>query len=199
MRNRPWVIGLIGGIGSGKSTVAKMLEKEGAEVLEADRVAHAVLDLPAVRRRLVSRWGKGIVLDGRVSRGALAKAAFRSPASIRQLNTIVHPEVRKAILRAIARCRRAVFVVDAPLLLEAGAGGLCDRIVFVHAPAAVRWARVARRGWTRGELRKRERFQWGMSRKRKNADVIVDNSGSRAAAARQVRALLRELRDPSHH
>lgn len=193
MRKRPWVLGLIGGIGSGKSTVAACFANLGAEVIDADRVVHGLLDRPSVRRDIVTEWGPETASGGRVNRAVLAQRAFRNRASIARLNEIVHPRVAKVIRGAVRRSRKAVFVVDAPLLLEAGAGELCDRIVFVDAPVQVRRARLLARGWSPGEMERRERFQWPLARKRAKADYVIDNGRTRAAAARQVRALIREL------
>lgn len=198
MKKRPWVVGLIGGIGSGKSTVASLFGELGAQVWNADTVVHELLDRPDVRRSLVRTWGEGIAPRGRVDRAALARVGFRDAASVRRLNAVLHPHVRRALRRAVACCRRSVLVLDAPLLLEAGGAKGCDRIVFVEAPEGVRLRRVKRRGWSPAELRRRERFQWPLEKKRKWADFIVDNGGSRAAAARQVRSLLRDLEPSSH-
>lgn len=198
MRNRPWVIGLVGGIGSGKTTVAECFREEGAEILDADRVAHKWLDHPAVRRALVRAFGTGVVPGGRVDRAALAREGFRSAATVARLNRIVHPYVKRDLEKSIAKSGKRVVVLDAPLLLEAGAEGLCDAIVFVDAPAAVRRRRIEGRGWGRGELKRRERLQWPLSRKRRMSDYRIDNSGSRAATARQVRAVLGSLDSTSH-
>ncbi len=198
MKKRPWVVGLIGGIGSGKSTVASLFGELGATVWNADTVVHELLDRPHVRRNLVRMWGEGIAPRGRIDRAALAGIAFRDAASVRRLNAVVHPHVRRALRRAIASCRRSVLVLDAPLLLEAGGATRCDRIVFVEAPKEIRLRRLKTRGWGPAELRRRERFQWPLAQKRKWADFIVQNGGSRAAAARQVRSLLRDLEHSSH-
>lgn len=198
MRKRPWVIGLIGGIGSGKSTVAELFREQGAEVLSADAVVHAVLDRPGVRRALLRTWGAEVAPKGRVDRARVARLAFRDADSVKRLNAIVHPHVRRDIRKAISGCRQSVFVLDAPLLLEAGGADWCDRIVFVDAPAEVRLRRIRSRGWDRGELRRRERCQWPLKRKKRMAHTVIRNRGSRAAAARQVRTVLRELGQNSH-
>ncbi len=199
MRKRPWVLGLVGGIGSGKSTVASVFANLGAEILDADRLVHQLLDHPALKGRLVAEWGPAVLCDGRIDRTALARVAFRDEESVRRLNEIVHPRIQREVRDRISRSRKRIVVLDAPLLLEAGADATCDRIAFVDAPRAVRLRRVRNRGWGPGELRRRERFQWTLSRKRRRADYVIDNSGSRAAAARQVRAVLRDLGIPSHH
>jgi dephospho-CoA kinase len=197
-RHPSLVLGLTGGIGSGKSTVAELFQNRGAEIIDADAVVHSILDRPSLRKRLVAAWGKEIQKRGRIDREALAKVAFRDLDSVRKLNEIVHPVVRKEVVRAIRRSRSPLIVLDAPLLLEVGADRDCHKVVFVDAPLALRIRRVAKRGWTPSELRRREKYHWPMREKRKKADFVIDNRGSRAALERQVRALLDKTGTSSH-
>jgi dephospho-CoA kinase len=195
------VLGLLGGIGSGKSLVAGALARRGARVLDADRMAHAALERPAVRRRLAARWGRGILgPDGRVNRAALAARAFGSPRAVRALNRIVHPAVRRQIEQEIRKAkmettsRKRLIALDAPLLMEAGIHRLCDVLVFVEAPRALRHARARRRsGWPAEELARRERFQIPLGAKRKAARFVIDNSKDRRHVEAQVRTLLEAL------
>lgn len=191
----PPVLGLLGGIGSGKSAVARAFAKHGATVLDADRMAHGVLGRPSVRAALVRRWGRGVL----ESRAALAARAFASAADARALNRIVHPAVRRELekeLRRLATSGKRAVVVDAPLLVEAGAHTLCDALVFVHAPAAARRERVRRRsGWSAAELRRRERFQLPLRTKRRMARFVIDNSKHLRQLEPQVRHILEALHD----
>jgi len=187
------VLGLSGGVGSGKSTVAAMFRKWGATVVDADRIGHRVLDRPAVRARLVRDWGPGILKRGRVDRAALARAAFRSKRGVARLNRAVHPAILREIRRRISRARGWV-VLDAALLFEAGADALCDRVVYVHAPRGQRARRIAARGWPPGELARRESFQWPGPYKRKKADYVIDNSGPLPPAEKQARRIFEDLR-----
>ena len=187
------MLGLAGGVGGGKSTVAALFRKWGARVVDADALGHRVLEDPRVRARLVRLFGDEILRDGRVDRRALAARAFRSRRSVERLNRTVHPAILRA-LRAALRRGRGWVVLDAALLFETGADALCDRIVYVHAPRAERERRVRARGWAPGELARRERFQLPPAYKRKKADFVVNNAGPPASTASQARKIFGELR-----
>lgn len=187
------VVGLAGGVGSGKSTVASIFIKQGARGIDADALGHRVLDLPAVRAGLVRDWGGGILRDGRVDRAALARLAFRSRKSVARLNRRVHPEILKEIRRRVAKARGWV-VLDAALLFETGADALCDKVVYVSAPRALRARRVRTRGWGPGELKRRERFQFPVVYKKKKADYVIDNTGTASRTEAQIRKICDELR-----
>lgn len=187
------VIGLAGGVGSGKSTVADLLKVRGAGVLNADVVGHRVLGRPDIRARLVRAWGTGILRGNAVDRAALARVAFRSRSSVERLNRIVHPAILREIRRRLASSGRWM-VLDAALLFEAGADRLCDRVIFVDAPRALRIRRTAARGWPPGELRRRERFQWSVAYKKKKADYVLNNTGSKSRTSQQIEKILNELR-----
>lgn len=194
-RRRPAVIGLVGGIGSGKTFVASLFADEGAAVIDADAIVKRLLTLPAVRTRIHATWGPAVFRKGgRVDAAALAAVVFRDPKQLDRLNRILHPLVRRAMRAKLRRIRAQFVVLDAPLILEAGIGDWCDRIVYVHAPRAVREARVRReRGWSAGELRRRERFQFPQARKRSAADAVVRNAGAARETRRDVARILREL------
>lgn len=195
MTRRSRVVGLLGGIGSGKSAVAAQFRKLGARTVDADRIAHGVLDEPAVRRTLASWWGPEVLRAGRVDRARVARRAFSSAADAARLNALVHPRIRRELRRQVARARRGarVVVVEAALLLETGSDAWCDVLVFVDAPRAARRRRVESRGWTAAEWNRRERLQWPLPRKRRKADYVIDNGGSRAAARKQVVSILQEI------
>ena len=187
------VVGLAGGIGSGKSTVASIFRKQGAQGIDADALGHSVLDLPRIRPKLVRDWGPGILRRGRVDRAVLARLAFRSRETIARLNRRVHPEILREIRRRISRARGWV-VLDAALLFETGADALCDRVVYVSAPRALRARRIRARGWGPGELRRRERVQFPAAYKKRKADYVIDNTGSKSRTEKQTRAICDELR-----
>jgi dephospho-CoA kinase len=187
------VVGLAGGVGSGKSTVAKIFIKEGAQGIDADALGHGVLDLPRVRAALARDWGPGILRGGRVDRAALARLAFRSRKSIARLNRRVHPVILREIRRRISRARGWV-VLDAALLFETGADALCDVVVFVSAPRALRARRTRARGWGPGELERRERVQLPIAYKKKKADYVIDNTGPKSRTEEQTRRICDELR-----
>ena len=162
-------------------------------MVDADAIVRRMLDRPVVRRSLVKAFGPGVMRGGRIDRAAVARAAFADAASVRRLNAAVHPHVRREIVRRLRR-RRGATVLDAPLLLETGADKLCDVVVFVDAPIAKRIRRAAKRGWDGREVRRREKFQWPVSRKRARADFVVRNNGSRAELRKRVGILWERIR-----
>ncbi|GIW73333.1 MAG: dephospho-CoA kinase [Planctomycetota bacterium] len=200
----PLVVGLLGGIASGKSEVARRLAARGAEVLDADRLAHAELDRPEVRERLRAEFGPGIFdAAGELDRRELSRVVFADPARLRRLEQIVHPGVlaaiagRLAALAAPAPARRRVAVLDVPLLLESGMAAGCDELLFVHAPPAARRARARARGWDEAELGRREAHQADLERKRAAATWVVDNTGSLAELDEQLERFWRERIAPA--
>jgi dephospho-CoA kinase len=193
------VLGLIGGIGSGKSRVAALLAERGARVLSGDQAGHEALQQPEVRARVVERWGTD-VLDaaGAVDRRRLAQEVFGDPAELRALEALVWPwigqRLREQIEAARADPKVTLVLLDAAVLLEAGWNDVCDWIVYVHAPRAVRLRRLAeQRGWSEKEVAAREQAQLSLTDKTRRADFALDNSGSPEALARQVDDLLRNV------
>ncbi|MFM8414769.1 MAG: dephospho-CoA kinase [Planctomycetota bacterium] len=194
------VIGLVGKIGAGKSTVAKAFADHGAEVLDADRIAHEVLAEPEAVAAIVARFGAG-VLDGagRVRRPALAELVFgpapAHEAALRDLEEIVHPRVRQRIAARLAELRAGgaasgrppAVVLDVPLLMQAGWDRLCDRLVVVSCDEAVRQRRLDARGWPADQRAARERA-WSRHHRppAEEKTLVVDASGDPAYTREQV-------------
>jgi dephospho-CoA kinase len=164
------VIGLVGRIGAGKTTVARMFADRGAEVIDADALAHALLDEPAVRQAVVARFGAEVLdAGGRVARAVIAERVFGPTpdhaAARADLEAIVHPPVRErmrerlAALRAAERAdgRRRVAVLDVPLLVQSGWDAACDRLVVVECDEPTRLSRLAARGWRPEQIAARDR------------------------------------------
>ena len=193
-------IGLLGAPGSGKSTVARMFESLGCAVIDADRLAHEAMHDAEIHQTLVGWWGPGIMAQGVVDRQRLGEIVFQNPAERARLEGLVHPYVhrrRQALRRAVMQSEpvsaRAV-IEDCPLLIEAGLAQDCDAAVFVHAPLALRRARVlAERGWSADDLARREAAQAPLDTKRAAADYIVDNTGDRGAVRERVSGVLNQI------
>jgi dephospho-CoA kinase len=189
------VIGVTGLPACGKSTVAAMLASLGASPVDADRLAHEALETPAAARAVERILGVRVRgPGGRVDRGAVAARVFGpgGGTALARLEALLHPLVRRRMREAVAAARRRsapAAVLDAPLLFEAGVDRGCDVTVFVDAPRAVRLRRARARGWTARGLGAREARQWKASARRRRADEVVDNGGSRSATWKQVRAL----------
>jgi dephospho-CoA kinase len=190
------VIGLIGGIGSGKSQVAAALAAHGGHVIRADQLGHEALRQPEVRDRVVRRWGPGLLdADGQIVRRKLGAIVFADPAQRRELEEVVFPWIGRAIRAEVARAQAdpqiRFIVLDAAVMVEAGWHTVCDKIIFVDAPPDVRLRRVAARGWTAADLQAREKAQLPLTQKAIHADHSLENSGSLEQLHRQVEGLLR--------
>ena len=171
-------IGLIGGVASGKSAVARQFAERGAVILDADRVGHEVLRETAVIQQLILRWGTAILTaDGGVSRSAVAKIVFAPDGETERqfLNSVTHPRIAARLAAQLSELRQAncpAAVLDAALLLEAGWERLCDQIVFVDVPDEQRLERARSRGWDSGELARREATQLPTRRKKTSRDSL---------------------------
>ena len=195
------VVGLTGGIGTGKSTVSRLLIELGAVVIDADAIVHA-LQAPGspVLAEIADVLG-GDVLDatGALDRACVAERVFRDPAQRQRLNAIMHPRVGAEMARRSEAARRAavpLIVMDIPLLFEtrprdrAAARGGADATVLVYAPRAVQIERtVARDGCTREQAEQRIAAQLPIDEKRALADHVIDNGGALIDTERQVREL----------
>ena len=194
------VVGLTGGICSGKSTVAAMFERLGAIVIDADRVAHE-LQVPGqpLFQAIVSAFGRQIVgEDGRIDRRRLGAIVFSDPKARARLEEILHPAIVEECGRRIRQARAsgaAVCLLDAALLIESGRHARFDRMVLVEASEAVQIERLmARMGLSREEAMQRIRSQMPLEEKRRHAKFVIENGGSLIETERQVRAVWKQLR-----
>lgn len=184
------IIGLVGGIGSGKSLVASQLRQLGCLVCDSDAMARDILRDRAVHAQLVKWWGSAILdSDGEIDRARIASIVFARAEERARLEALIHPliEARREALFAVPPPGTRALVIDAPLLLEAGLDAKCDAIFFVDAPRDARIARVlATRGWSREEFERREAAQWPLDRKRETADTVLRNDGDPASLRQEV-------------
>jgi dephospho-CoA kinase len=197
------LIGLTGTFGSGKSTVATMFEELGAAVVDADAIAHEVVEpgqpaLEAIRREFGAEY---LTADGRLDRGRMAATVFADPARREALNRIIHPHVIERMRSEIARFeaqRRETgqpeaIVLNVPLLFEVALSDMAERVVVVAIREAERFRRVRRRdGLSEREVVARLASQWSQRRKVALADAVIENSGTIEATRNQVVELFRE-------
>jgi dephospho-CoA kinase len=190
------MVGLTGGIGAGKSTVAGMLAARGAVVIDADAIAREVVEpgMPALAK-LVDRFGPEILRpDGSLDRPALAAVAFVDDATRKELEAITHPAIGEEFLRRVADSPAdAVVVHDVPLLVESKRGFEYGAVIVVEAPLEVRLDRLEARGVPRDDARRRIELQATDEDRRKVATWVVDNSGDLDHLEKQVSEIWSEL------
>ena len=187
------IIGLTGGIASGKSTVARMLEKKGAFLLDADHIAKEVVRPGEAAWHEIVEWlGASITgPGGALDRRRLSELIFADPGARRRLEAIVHPRVFETLARETAKIRRrspsAVLIYDVPLLIESKMDELVDLVLLVYVPPEVQLKRLQKRdNLSAAEALSRVRAQMSLEEKRACADYIIDNRGSRGKTLRQV-------------
>jgi dephospho-CoA kinase len=192
-------IGLTGGIGSGKSTASRLLERRGAVIVDADAIAREVVEpgTPGLAA-VVEAFGAGVLRpDGSLDRPALAAVVFADPAARARLDAIVHPLVRaRATEVASAAAPDAVVVHDVPLLVETGQAAAYDLVLVVEADPETRVIRLVQRGLTAEDARARMAAQGSDEQRRAVADVVLDNSGTPDELEAQVDRFWTERVDP---
>jgi len=191
------VIGLTGGVGAGKSAVARLLRELGCLVVDSDDLVRETLREDDVKRTLRDWWGERVFDDAsEVDRRAVAGIVFADEEQRRRLEGLLHPRVERKRRAIFSRAEPEVraCVIDAPLLMEAGVDRECDAVIFVDAPRAARLERVrVSRGWDEGELDRREAAQIPLDEKRRSADYVVVNDGDLHALRERVQSVLNRI------
>jgi dephospho-CoA kinase len=191
-------IGIVGGIGSGKSVVAEAMQKFGGYPISGDRLGHEALRQPAIRAKVIERWGSE-VLDpqGEVDRRKIGRIVFADAEERCALEAMVFPYIGQRIaeesVAAQAQSDIKFIILDAAILIESGWSEHCYKIVFVDAPREVRVARLKeKRGWNEEELQRRESAQMPLERKKRRADAVIVNDGDLEKVTRQVQDTLEQ-------
>jgi len=194
--NQRVVIGLTGSFGSGKSTVAGIFSCLGAEIIDADKIAHCLI-MPGrgIYKRIIRAFGKGILReDNTIDRNRLADIVFNDRDALRALDRIVHPQVIAIIKNKIKASHRKVIVLDAPLLIEAGLTDVTDKLVVVKASREKQIERIRKKtSLSETDILKRIRRQVPLRKKLCLADFVIDNSGSVGKTKKQVEQIRRQL------
>jgi len=193
------IVGILGGIGSGKSTVAAEFARLGCAVIDADRIAHELLLEEDVKRRLIDAFGERILgKNGLISREELADNVFNDDNSVARINDIIHPLVFNRTKKLIEQYNRQeeirLIILDAPLLVEAGWTQLCDKLIFVDCAPQIRARRAGkRRPGSENQLKKREKFQISLDTKAELAHYRICNNSGLSALADQVACIFSAL------
>ena len=190
-------IGIIGGIGSGKSTIASMFHELGCIVADADENIATILRAKEVQEQLAAWWGNEILVGGNLNRAAISRIVFGSDQERKRLESYLHPRARTLQEEQFSRADSSTkaLVIDAPLLLESGLDALCNCIIYVDVELKTRLARVKKsRNWDEQELLDREATQIPLDKKREKADYVVTNEGDLDAVLAQVKQILEDIR-----
>ncbi len=193
------IIGIAGGIGSGKSFAARLLGEMGCHVIDSDAQVREAYRDPAILDALRQWWGDSVFTpSGELDRRSIASRIFSNPAEKARLEGLLHPWVSAAREREMAAAAQnpqmVAFVWDTPLLFEAGLNRECDAVIFVESESSERRKRVVdQRGWNPEELARRENLQWPLDNKRQISDYVVKNTADAGILRSQLRDLLTRI------
>jgi dephospho-CoA kinase len=191
------ILGIVGGVGSGKSYVASLFAKQGACIIDADHLGHLVLLNSSIKQKIKALWGEAVFDDqGEVDRKLVANIVFTQPQEKAKLEGIVFPFISQGILNTIHQYetdnRVKLFILDAAILLETGWKDHCDAVIFVEASEATRLKRVASRGWSAEELHRRESSQLPLEKKKAACQHTIPNEGDEVLTETLVKDLVNQ-------
>jgi len=191
-------VGLTGSIATGKSTVAELLKKEGAYVIDADKVVHSLLEKEDIKQKIRELFGNVFTENGSVDKKKLAQIVFSNERKRKQLESILHPEVFREIERFFTdvweKDLKAVAVAEVPLMIETGSYKNYDVVVVVYAPENVQLERLTKKGMEKEEAIKRIRSQMSPEEKIKYGDFVINNAGSLEELEKEVKKLYQKLK-----
>lgn len=189
------VIGLTGGVASGKNEVARILKEKGAEIIDADEIAKEVEEKREVKRRIVREFGGGILRDGRIEHKKLGEIVFSDKRKLMRLNGIVHPPALKEIRKRVRKSRKKVVVINAPLLLEAGMKDEVNKVIVVSCSKEKQLERMEKRGFSREEAMKRINAQIPLKEKERKADFVIENNNGLKELRKRVLLVWEKLKE----
>ena len=190
------IIGITGSIACGKSLVSNYLQEKGYTIIDADKIGHMVLENDEVKKQLVNKFGKSILKDNEVNRVTLGKLVFENNENLKELNNIIHPQIRKNISEQIQvhKNEKLVFV-DVPLLFEAKFDDLVEKIIVVSLDEKIQLERLMNRNsLSKEEALQRIKSQVPVREKEKLGDYVVDNSFTQENTYNQVDRILEKLK-----
>lgn len=195
-QNKKLVIGLTGSFGSGKSTVADIFAASGARRIDADKIAHSCIK-PGRRvyAKIIAAFGPGLTgKNNEINRPRLARIVFSDKKKLKQLESILHPEIIKIIRKKISAIKKGVVILDAPLLLEAGLKNIVDKLVVVKINRDEQLRRLlGKKFFKKQDILRRIKAQIPLSAKVCLADFIIDNNGSLTETKKQVEGIMRKF------
>ena len=190
------IIGITGSIACGKSLVSNYLQEKGYTIIDADKIGHMALENDEVKKQLVNKFGKSILKDNEVNRVTLGKLVFENKENLKELNNIIHPQIRKNISEQIQvhKNEKLVFV-DVPLLFEAKFDDLVEKIIVISLDEKIQLERLMNRNsLSKEEALQRIKSQIPVREKEKLGDYVVDNSFTQENTYKQVDRILEKLK-----
>ncbi len=192
------IIGILGGIGSGKSTVAAEFAKLGCKVIDADKIGHELLDRKTVKEKIIGLFGEAVLdSSGRIEHKKLADVVFASGDKLASLNRVIHPLVLARAEELIEQYNRQnqvkAIVLDMPLLVEIGWNQRCDRLIFVDCEQKIRAERATKKDFGKNHMKIREKFQISLDNKLSIADNTIENNSDFSALVRQVADIFSDI------
>ncbi len=190
------IIGITGSIACGKSLVSNYLQEKGYTIIDADKIGHTALENDEVKKQLVNKFGKSILKDNEVNRVTLGKLVFENNENLKELNNIIHPQIRKNISEQIQvhKNEKLVFV-DVPLLFEAKFDDLVEKIIVISLDEKIQLERLMNRNsLSKEEALQRIKSQIPVREKEKLGDYVVDNSFTQENTYNQVDRILEKLK-----
>lgn len=190
------IIGLTGGIGSGKTTIARLFQAEGIPVYIADEEAKKILDLPETIQKIVSKFGSSIIFEGKIDRKKLSELVFNNKENLENLNAIIHPMVKVHFENWVQNNNSYPFVIkEAAILFESGSYKYCDKIITVTASENTRINRVVNRDATTIEaVQDRIKNQWTDAQRIEKSDFVIENENI-DVAKKQFLKILKKLKN----
>jgi len=192
------IIGIMGGIGSGKSAVAAEFVKLGCKVIDADKIAHKLLDRDDIKEKIVALFGREVVdSSGNIDRKRLGEIVFADHNKLTTLNRIIHPLVIERVEELIEQYKHQdqikAIVLDMPLLVEIGWAERCNKLIFVDCEEKIRAKRAEKMGFDKNQLKNRENFQISLDNKETLADNTIENNSDFSAMVRQVADIFSDI------
>jgi len=194
------IIGILGGLGSGKSTVANEFAKLGCKVIDADKISHELLKRKTVKEKIVDLFGKAILdCEGKIDHKKLANVVFADADKLSSLNRVIHPlvlEQAEGLIKLYNRQNQVkAIVLDMPLLVEVGWAKRCDKLIFVDCKRQLRVERAKKMGFDENQLKIRENFQISLDNKAGIADNSIENNSGFLVLAKQVADIFSDIVD----
>ncbi|WP_456400191.1 dephospho-CoA kinase [Persephonella sp.] len=194
-------VGLTGSIGTGKSTVCKLFKELGAYVINADEIVHKLLKREDIKNRIKEKFGDVFDKEGNIDRKKLASIIFKNPEKKKELEKIIHPEVRKEIERELEKIKdtdpEGIVIVEVPLLIETGSYRDYDIVVVVYAPEDLQIKRLINKGFSEVEARERINSQIPIEKKVQFADIVIKNTGNFDFLKEEVKKAFEKLKETS--